>query len=161
MIPKPHYASKNACLAHLTDLFTVCWRKFASSVFSWATFQTGFQPKVISSSVLWQEKRERRCCHFSFALFLSRQAVTRRMRDERERQTERERQRETDRGPKREREREHRGMKREERETGNLMDLIFWMGELEYILLYLCTFSSRKQWINQTFKEVRLLSQLL
>ncbi len=90
----PHV--QNACLAHLTDLFTVCSRKFASSVFSRATFQTGFQPKVISISFFFsREKREREpvafCCDFSFALFLSRQAVTKQMRDERERERERER----------------------------------------------------------------------
>lgn len=55
--------------------------------------------------------------------------MTRRMRDGRERQTERERQT----GAQREREgkSEHGGMKREKREGENLMDLIFWMGELE------------------------------
>lgn len=31
------------------------------------------------------------------------------------------------------------------RETESLMDLIFWMGELENILLYRCIFSSWKQ----------------
>lgn len=74
------------------------------------------------------------CSDFPFALFLSRQAVKKQMRDEREGgrgggvggQRERERGRKRDVG--------------ECRETESLMGLIFWMGELEYILLYRCIF---------------------
>lgn len=71
------------------------------------------------------------CRDFSFALFLSRQAVTAQMRDERERAMWKEGKRES------ERDTEECGWKRE---TESLMDLIFWMGEREYILLYLCIF---------------------
>lgn len=90
-------------LAHLRHLFTVCSRKFASSVFLQATFQTGFQPKVISTSLFFVsvfflrriKEREKEtvafCWDFSFALFLNRQAVTRQMRDEGERERGRER----------------------------------------------------------------------
>lgn len=84
-----------------------------------------------------EENRWRFVAIFLVLLFLSRQAVTRQMRDEK-------------RG--RERDIEWCSQKRE-RHTA-LIDLIFWMGELKYILLYLSIFSSWKQWINQTFKKV-------
>lgn len=65
-----------------------------------------------------------------FALFLSRQAVKQQMRDESEGGRGG--------GGRREGERE-RGIE-ECRETESLMGLIFWMGKLEYILLYRCIF---------------------